>query len=227
MRGVAVFCHVLILSMSIPVHSCFSCLRLPPDHSWQMLPIGTACGSVTNTDSARRALVEATRPDLMRPISIVIGVLEGKNLVAKDKGGTSDPYCKVEVSGRGERQKLVGFQNFSSMVAHPGLQQQGHEDQAHRQDPEPQVVRLTGPSATIVRCRHKKTPLPPRLPQERARSLEVQGPHCRVPAPSHHLPRCLRLRPFQLQRPHGPRALVAEGGMVFRIGKESGVVSTS
>lgn len=67
------------------------------NHSWQMVPLGTACGYVRDSDDARRAIVEATRPDLMRHISITIGALEAKGLVAADRGGTSDPYCKIQV----------------------------------------------------------------------------------------------------------------------------------
>ena len=41
-----------------------------------MLPLGTPCGHVTDSSHARRALIEATRPDMLRRVHISIGAIE-------------------------------------------------------------------------------------------------------------------------------------------------------
>lgn len=71
--------------------------RYGRDSRWQMLPLGTPTNrGVEDSSSARHVLVEATRPDLCRRVRITMGVIAGRNLVAKDKGGTSDPYVEIK-----------------------------------------------------------------------------------------------------------------------------------
>lgn len=83
---------------AMPGHTRLMCCitRYGPQQ-WSMVPLGVPCfGDPDNSEFARRSLIHATRPDLMRPVRITFGVLKGNGLVACDKGGTSDPFfsCK-------------------------------------------------------------------------------------------------------------------------------------
>jgi len=73
------------------------CLTKYGPQQWSMMPLGTPFfGDPGNSEFARRALIAATRPDLMRPVRITFGPVCGTNLVAKDKGGTSDPFFSAK-----------------------------------------------------------------------------------------------------------------------------------
>eukprot|EP00041_Stephanoeca_diplocostata_P030073 m.900518 g.900518 ORF g.900518 m.900518 type:complete len:571 (+) comp23685_c0_seq26:128-1840(+) len=64
---------------------------------WQMISMGTPIPNAPSTvEIVRKALIEETRPDLLRRVSINMGCIAGKGLKACDNGKTSDPYCSIK-----------------------------------------------------------------------------------------------------------------------------------
>lgn len=52
-----------------------------------MIPIGLPSSHVQDSSHARRSLVEATRPDMLRRVHITIGALEVRHAVETKGGG--------------------------------------------------------------------------------------------------------------------------------------------
>jgi hypothetical protein len=58
----------------------------PSTPRWQMIPIGLPSSHVQDSSHARRSLVEATRPDMLRRVHITIGALEVRPAVDAKSG---------------------------------------------------------------------------------------------------------------------------------------------
>jgi len=63
---------------------------------WQLIAMGDPITNDLHASSVRRALVQRTRPDLLRPVHINFGVISGRGLKACDNGKSSDPYVRVK-----------------------------------------------------------------------------------------------------------------------------------
>jgi hypothetical protein len=64
---------------------------------WQLIVMGDPMSHApTSASVVRSALIQRTRPDLLRRIHVDFGVISGHGLKAADRGGTSDPYVRVK-----------------------------------------------------------------------------------------------------------------------------------